>query len=70
MCVLQIHCRYRFQGGEEAVVASEAEMLENHGVEVVQYQVDNPEGGTQAALSLAQSVWNRSARRAVDAEMI
>ncbi len=69
MRVLQIHCRYRFQGGEEAVVASEAEMLENHGVEVVQYQVDNPEGGTQAALSLAQSVWNRSARRAVDAEI-
>lgn len=69
MRVLQIHCRYRFQGGEEAVVASEAEMLENHGIEVVQYQVDNPEGGTQAALSLAQAVWNRSARRNIDDEI-
>ncbi len=69
MRVLQIHCRYRYQGGEEAVVASEAEMLESHGVEVSQYQVDNPEDGTEAALSLVQSVWNRSARRAVDAEI-
>ncbi len=69
MRVLQIHCRYRYQGGEEAVVASEAEMLESHGVEVVQYQVDNPEGGLGAGLSLVQSVWNRSARRAVDSEI-
>ncbi len=69
MRVLQIHCRYRYPGGEESVVASEAEMLESNGVEVVQYQVDNPEGGVGAALSLAQSVWNRSARRAVDAEI-
>ncbi len=69
MRILQIHCRYRFQGGEESVVASEAEMLGQHGVEVVQYQVDNPESGAQAALSLAQAVWNRSARKAVDAEI-
>ncbi|MEZ5379050.1 MAG: glycosyltransferase family 4 protein [Acidimicrobiales bacterium] len=69
MRVLQIHCRYRFEGGEEAVVASEAELLAAHGVEVVQYQVENPESGGQAALTLAQSLWNRSARRAVDAEI-
>ncbi len=69
MRVLQIHCRYRFHGGEEAVVASEAELLESHGIEVVPFQVENPEGGRDAAINLAQSVWNRAARKAVDAEI-
>jgi len=48
MKILQIHNRYRDPGGEDAVVASEAEALRRAGHEVVQHQVENPPGRLEA----------------------
>lgn len=64
MRILQIHNRYRERGGEDALVAAEAELLRVAGHEVVQYQVENPHGRCDAAGQLALAVWNPlSARR-------
>ena len=64
MRILQIHNRYRDHGGEDAVVASEAEVLRRAGHEVVQHQVENPPGRLEAFGAMALAAWNPvSARR-------
>jgi glycosyltransferase involved in cell wall biosynthesis len=65
MRVLQIHNRYREEGGEDAVVASEAELLRSAGHEVVQYLAENPGSRLRAAGALALSAWNPAAARRV-----
>jgi glycosyltransferase involved in cell wall biosynthesis len=63
--ILQIHNRYRERGGEDAVVAAEAQLLRDAGHEVVEYQVENPPGRVEAAGALALSAWNPFAARRV-----
>ena len=58
MRILQIHNRYREPGGEDIVVAAEAELLRSAGHEVHQFQVENPPGAVAAATAFAASPWN------------
>ena len=58
MRILQIHNRYREPGGEDIVVAAEAELLRSAGHEVRQFQVENPPGAVAAATAFAASPWN------------
>ncbi len=67
MKVLQIHTEYREAGGEDAVVAAEADLLRAAGHEVVQWTNRNPQGGLAAVGALLQSPSNRDAARAVGA---
>jgi len=64
--ILQLHTRYRDSGGEDRVVAAEAELLRSAGHEVEQVMADNPVSPAQAATALLQSPWNPSWRRAVE----
>jgi glycosyltransferase involved in cell wall biosynthesis len=65
--VLQLHTHYREQGGEDAVVHAEADLLRHRGHEVVQHEVSNPRDALGAATALALAPWNpfeaRSVRR-------
>lgn len=67
MKVLQLHTRYREPGGEDAVVAAEAQVLRAAGHHVVAHVAENPTGGGAAMLALAQSPWNRAAAAQVRA---
>ncbi len=58
MKILQVHTRYRQQGGEDTVVRAEAELLRSLGHEVVQVEAHNPEGRVAAAAALALSPHN------------
>jgi len=44
MRILQVHTRYRYEGGEDAVVRAEAALLTQAGHEVVPYVAENPQG--------------------------
>jgi glycosyltransferase involved in cell wall biosynthesis len=59
--VLQVHVAYRQHGGEDAVVAAEADLLTKGGHEVEGVHERNPDGAVGAATSLAASSWNRRA---------
>jgi glycosyltransferase involved in cell wall biosynthesis len=63
--ILQIHNRYRQLGGEDGVVASEAELLRRNGHEVIEHFASNPSGGARAAASLAVAPWNPVSARAI-----
>jgi glycosyltransferase involved in cell wall biosynthesis len=65
--VLQIHTEYREAGGEDAVVAAEADLLLQSGHEVVQWTNRNPAGGLAAVRALLQSPSNRGVARTVAA---
>jgi glycosyltransferase involved in cell wall biosynthesis len=65
MRILQVHTRYREPGGEDAVVEAEAALLREAGHEVVQHQVENPQGGVASAAILARSPWNTTAAKVV-----
>ena len=67
MRVLQIHNRYRQPGGEDQVVAAEADLLANNGFEVRQYLVDNPSDPSASIRGLLQVPWNRSSAQEVAA---
>lgn len=43
MKILQVHNRYKFKGGEDVVCDQEYELLQNRGVEVDRFIVDNKE---------------------------
>jgi glycosyltransferase involved in cell wall biosynthesis len=64
--VLILHNRYHDPGGEDAAAHREAAMLRDHGVEVIEHQVDNEAGSGKLAL-LAQSAWSRGSYRSVGA---
>jgi glycosyltransferase involved in cell wall biosynthesis len=65
MRILQVHTRYREPGGEDAVVEAEAALLREAGHEVVQHQVENPQGAVATAVVLTRSPWNAGAARLV-----
>ena len=65
MKILQVHTRYREPGGEDAVVAAEANLLTRAGHEVVSYVAENPTGAMSSAALLALSAWNPPAARAL-----
>jgi glycosyltransferase involved in cell wall biosynthesis len=65
MRVVQIHNRYRQQGGEDHVVATEAEALRNEGHEVLQHTVANPQTAVASITTLVQAPWNRSSASSV-----
>lgn len=65
--VLQVHNRYRRQGGEDAVVAAEGALLRAAGHDVHTYEVQNPPQWAPAAANLARAPWNATAARAVQA---
>jgi glycosyltransferase involved in cell wall biosynthesis len=56
--VLQVHTRYRQEGGEDAVVRAEAELLAEAGHAVVLHQAQNPSGPALSTGLLAVSSWN------------
>lgn len=56
--VLQIHNQYRESGGEDTVVAREAELLREAGHTVVEYQVPNPIRAWEATTTLLAAPWN------------
>jgi glycosyltransferase involved in cell wall biosynthesis len=66
MRVLQLHTRYRQAGGEDRVVAAEAELLRSAGHEVEQLVTENPETPAATAAALLRSPWNAGSRRAVE----
>ncbi len=61
MRVLQVHTRYREAGGEDTVLAAEAELLRGAGHEVIQWVGQNPLSGGAALLALARAPTNRAA---------
>jgi len=61
--ILQVHTKYREQGGEDAVVAAEGELLAAAGHDVVQHVARNPSGALRTGASLAMSAWNPLAAR-------
>jgi glycosyltransferase involved in cell wall biosynthesis len=65
--ILQVHSRYREEGGEDAVVRAEAELLASAGHQVVSHLVQNPTGFVGAGAALALSPWNPLAARTVRA---
>jgi glycosyltransferase involved in cell wall biosynthesis len=64
--VLQVHNEYRERGGEDSVVAAEAELLRAAGHEVVQHLVQNPSSDPEAMRALAMSTWNPNEVRAIE----
>jgi glycosyltransferase involved in cell wall biosynthesis len=60
--ILQVHNKYRQRGGEDGVVASEAELLRRHGHQVLEHFTSNP-NGMSAAASLAFAPWNPASAR-------
>lgn len=67
MRILQVHTRYRESGGEDTVVAAEAQLLRRAGHEVVTYQAENPTGAGAATAALAAAPHNPLAARRVSA---
>ena len=63
MKVLQIHTKYREQGGEDSVVRAEGELLTAAGHEVVTHLAQNPSGVVRTGAALAMSAWNPLAAR-------
>jgi glycosyltransferase involved in cell wall biosynthesis len=56
--VLQVHTCYREQGGEDAVVRAEGELLAAAGHEVVVHLARNPSSAARTGAALAMSGWN------------
>jgi glycosyltransferase involved in cell wall biosynthesis len=66
MRVLQLHTRYRETGGEDRVVAAEADLLRSAGHQVEQVLADNPVSPLAAAAALLKAPRNPASRRAVE----
>jgi glycosyltransferase involved in cell wall biosynthesis len=66
MRILQVHTRYRQAGGEDRVVAAEAEVLRAGGHEVEQVLADNPAAPVATAAALLRAPRNPASRRDVD----
>ena len=66
MRILQLHTRYREAGGEDRVVAAEAELLRSAGHEVEQVVDDNPISPIAAAVALLKAPRNPASRRAIE----
>jgi glycosyltransferase involved in cell wall biosynthesis len=66
MRVLQLHTRYRERGGEDRVVAAEADLLRSAGHEVDQLLADNPVSSVPTATALLKAPHNPRTRQAVE----
>jgi len=66
MRILQLHTRYRQAGGEDRVVAAEADLLRSAGHTVEQLLADNPRSSMAAAGAMLKSPWNSASRQAVE----
>ncbi len=60
MKVLQVHCTYRYQGGEDSVVSNERELLRQSGIEVDELTFSN---GGRLFQKLVQVAFNLRAYR-------
>jgi glycosyltransferase involved in cell wall biosynthesis len=69
MIVAQVHTAYRQAGGEDAVAAAEASLLEAAGHRVQRLRFSNPATPLAAAAALAAVPWNRSAAARVSANI-
>jgi glycosyltransferase involved in cell wall biosynthesis len=65
--ILQVHNRYRENGGEDAVAAAETELLRASGHTVIEHHVRNPDGGVAAAATLLTAPWSPASAHAVRA---
>jgi len=65
--VLQVHTNYREAGGEDAVIAAEAELLRGAGHDVIPWTRENPDSALGAVAALLQAPLNRRAAREVAA---
>jgi glycosyltransferase involved in cell wall biosynthesis len=63
MRILQVHTRYRYEGGEDAVARAEAALLTQAGHQVVPYVAENPVGAGPTAAAMLASPWNPAAAR-------
>jgi glycosyltransferase involved in cell wall biosynthesis len=63
MHILQVHNSYRQRGGEDTVVAADAELLSSAGHAVTQHIVPNPVGSIETIMRLGLSLWNSAAGR-------
>ena len=63
MRILQVHTRYRYEGGEDAVARAEAALLTRAGHEVVPHVAENPHGAGPTAAAMLASPWNPAAAR-------
>jgi glycosyltransferase involved in cell wall biosynthesis len=67
--ILQLHTHYRQPGGEDAAVATEADVLRDAGHQVLTHRARNPEGA-RAALSLAAAPWNEAQARTLTRQVV
>ena len=59
MNILLVHNQYQQLGGEDSIVATEAELLESYGHRVYRYQVDNYQVNEMNPVALAKAtLWN------------
>jgi glycosyltransferase involved in cell wall biosynthesis len=63
MRILQVHTRYRYGGGEDAVVGAEAALLAQAGHEVVSFVAENPQRPVPTTAAMLASAWNPVAAR-------
>jgi glycosyltransferase involved in cell wall biosynthesis len=61
--ILQVHNSYRQRGGEDTVVAVDAQLLRSAGHAVTQYIVPNPVRSIETGMRLGLSLWNPAAGR-------
>ena len=67
MRILQVHTRYRYEGGEDAVARAEATLLAEAGHEVVPFIAENPSRPGPTAAAMLTSAWNPLAARTLRA---
>ncbi len=68
MRILVVHNAYQQRGGEDAVVQTEVDLLQAHGLEVRLYGRHNDEVQAQGALrTAAEALWSRRTTREVEA---
>ncbi len=65
MKILMIHTAYRFKGGEDHVVASEVNMLEDNHHEVLLLDFENPSNPVKALMLFFIFIFNPSSYRKV-----
>jgi glycosyltransferase involved in cell wall biosynthesis len=67
MNILLVHDRYKWKGGEDAVVDAEAALLERHGHTVVRYEASNEaiaaDGVGSRVQTAMRSIWNHQRYR-------
>ena len=62
--ILLVHNYYQQPGGEDCVVAAEADLLEGYGHRVIRYTVHNDQVDAMGSLQLAKAtLWNESSSR-------